>query len=52
MTPLINPLKVVGGAKDVPIAQALQDVGAKLDIVEGKAMFITPPAGSSSSRDK
>jgi hypothetical protein len=47
-----NPLVVAGGAKVVPIAQALQVVGTKADIVDGKAMFITPPAGSASSREK
>jgi hypothetical protein len=52
MTPLINPLVVAGGAKVVVSFQALQEVGTKLDIVEGKTMFITPPAGRALSRDK
>jgi len=52
MTPLINPLRVAGGANELVSAQALQEVKAKLDIVEGKTMFITPPAGRASSRDK
>jgi len=52
--PIINPLVVAGGAKVVlVIAQALQRVGTKAgDIAEGKAMFMRPPAGRASSREK
>jgi hypothetical protein len=48
----MNPLVVAGGVIVVPRAQALQVAGVKADIVEGKAMFITPPAGRASSREK
>jgi len=50
--PIINPLVVAGGAKVVVRAQALQLVGTKAAIVEGKTMFISPPAGRASSRLK
>jgi hypothetical protein len=49
---MINPLVVAGGVISEPSAQALQVSGAKLLIEEGKTMFITPPAGRASSREK
>lgn len=50
--PMMNPLVVAGGVISVVSAHALQDVGTNADMSVGKTMFINPPAGRASSREK